>query len=642
VTGFIEQDSKKFAGDVSPYLMNVSSYSNTEVVVYFSEDVEQGSAEQVSNYSMGGLSITSATRDTVDYTKVSLITGSQGDGTQYTLGVSDVKDMNSNSIASPSSMQFVGTGAVDNIPPKVFSAELVDGNTVEVRFSEPVDQSEAENSSNYTIKDNLNNSVTVTNATRQSDASKVWVDISGLFSESLYTLTVNGSVQDLNGNSIPGAPYDTASFSGQGSIPQTFGDGPVIEDPMGEGSNNFSLLTIYKGRIYIGPANDDNAVYRFKPDGSDPELVTFAFHNGGNTTPSLSPGPDSEDGIDFIAGGFINGAEYLFIGPAKSGGSLDYIYFTSNNGNILDFDAMDLSSVTGPNTRGVSAMIVFNGDLYVGYPDAGGNRPYLNRVVDIKQNPVQDVDTFNLQSDDMPRVGTNGSPSNGAGTVGIDSFGIYNNELYLANGGNNKVDEDGGIMRSTTATPLDYGNYPGDWSDCTPVSHIEWYNSPMDDRFSLELANLNKLIPADKAFPAMAEFNNKLYVIRNTVGSPGGPQLWKHDGSTWSPVADNGTGISDMGNPKNSSITMLVVNGDRLYIGFDNSNDGVQVWRTKSGVTDPLAESDFEPVSTDGFGDPANNQRIYHGLSIADAGTDYLWLLCGKSGGSIQVYRSSN
>jgi hypothetical protein len=140
----------------------------------------------------------------------------------------------------------------------------------------------------------------------------------------------------------------------------------------------------------------------------------------------------------------------------------------------------------------------------------------------------------------------------------------------------------------------------------------------------------------------MAEFNNKLYVIRNTVGSPGGPQLWKYDEFVWSLVADNGSGLTDMGDIKNSSITLLVVNGDRLYIGYDNDTNGIQIWRTAAGVTDPAIEADFEPVSTDGFGDPANNQRIYHGLSIADGGTDYLWLLSGKSGGSIRVYRASN
>jgi hypothetical protein len=192
---------------------------------------------------------------------------------------------------------------------------------------------------------------------------------------------------------------------------------------------------------------------------------------------------------------------------------------------------------------------------------------------------------------------------------------------------------------------MDYHNYPGDWADgtFTPTSSIEWYNSPLNNRFSKELLNLSKLIPTDRAFPAMAEYNGNLYVIRNTTGSAGGPQLWKFDGTFWSLVAGNGgSGITNMGDPGNTSISLLVVNGDRLYIGYDNSAGGIQIWRTAAGVTDPASEIDFEPVSTDGLGDPVNNQRIYHGLSITDGGDDYLWMLCGKAGGSIRVFRTKN
>ena len=43
-----------------------------------------------------------------------------------------------------------------------------------------------------------------------------------------------------------------------------------------------------------------------------------------------------------------------------------------------------------------------------------------------------------------------------------------------------------------------------------------------------------------------------------------------------------------------------------------------------------------------GFGDPTNNERIYNGLSISSGGIDYLWLLSGKSGGSLNIYRTKN
>jgi hypothetical protein len=640
VSGVIEPDSAVFGGDVDPYIVSVSSYGNTDVVVYFSEPVDLASAETASNYSIVGLTVMQATRDGVDVFKVILDTSSQIDSTIYTLTVTGVTDLNGNPMAMPNYEDFYGTGTTDWTQPTVVSATLIDSDTVEVQFSEPMDMGSAETVSNYTIVDNLGGTVFVSIATMQPDPSKVRLDVLGSFSESLYTLSVDPAVMDLSFNGIAPPPNDTVSFAGEGAIPETPGDGPIMIDPMGEGTNNFGMLTKYRGRIYIGPADADNAVYRIKPDGSDPELVSFRFHVGSTYSNSLDPGPYGEDGIDYIAGGLINGTEYLFIGPSRSSGSLSYIYYTSDSGNNLDFSPMDIGGELGGQTKGVSAITVFNDKLYVGFPDTGGSRPYLHKIVNIMETPQKDIDYFNLEGKEFPRIGASGSPSNNSGTVGIDSFGIFQDKLFFANGGNNTIDEDGGIVRSTVADPAPYSVSPADWEDVTPTVVPEWYDG--GTRFSSELLALNKLIPSDKAFPAMTVFNGRLYVIRNTDDFSNRPQLWKYDGISWSLVADNGTGVCNMGNPNNSAASLLVVNGDRLYIGYDNSNTGVQVWRTLDGVTEPLAEGDFEPVSTDGFGDPANNQRIYHGLSISSGGEDYLWLLSGKSGGIIHVYRTNN
>jgi len=85
-----------------------------------------------------------------------------------------------------------------------------------------------------------------------------------------------------------------------------------------------------------------------------------------------------------------------------------------------------------------------------------------------------------------------------------------------------------------------------------------------------------------------------------------------------------------------------VINGTRLYIGFDNSTDGVQIWRTKSGVTGPSSESDFEQVSSSRLGDSVNNTLIYNGLSVPDGAKDYLWVLSVKAAGDLSVFRTSN
>jgi hypothetical protein len=146
---------------------------------------------------------------------VTLVTGSQGDGTNYTLTVNNVQDITGNTIGSPNSKGFTGTGPVDTTPPQLLSALLVDGNTVEVRYSEPVDQLTSENAGNYTIVDSFSNPVTVSAVTRQTDISKVWVDIGGYFSKSSYDVTVSTSVEDLNGNFLVGPPSNTVFFAGQ-------------------------------------------------------------------------------------------------------------------------------------------------------------------------------------------------------------------------------------------------------------------------------------------------------------------------------------------------------------------------------------------------------------------------------------------
>jgi hypothetical protein len=647
VTNVIDGCTKSFSGDVCPFIESVSSYGNSEVAVNFSEAVDEASSQTASNYNIAPLSVLTATRSADDFSKVILDTSPQAGNTIYKLTIENVADLTGNPLFGPNTMQFYGTGTSDTTPPVLLSAELVDGNTACLHFSEPMDQSSSETSSHYTILNNTGNFTSIDVAELQSpDGADVCLHITGTFSAPFYTVTVSTDVRDDNGQQLSGYPDNIASFSGMGSPPESFAEGPVIEDPMNETTTEFCMLTKYRGRVYVGPADSDNAVFRIKPDGSDPEIVSFVFDTGSVISHTLDPGPDGEDGIDYICGGNIGGEEHLFVGPSKSGGNLDYIYSTKETGTTLHFDAIDLSggSVLGAQTKGMSAMSVFNDRLYVGFPDTGGKRPYLLMLKNIVQNPVEDTDVFNLRAEKMPRIGVNGDfgKKNTAGTVGIDSFGVYSNRLYLTCGGHNSIDEDGGIIRSTTATPESYDASPGDWEDVTPTGDAFWYNDPSFDRFSMELPAVNKLIPSDKAFPAMAVFNGVLYVARNTKDFSNRPQLWKFDGSSWTLVAENGSGVTSMGYADNSALSLLVASGDRLYMGFDNSNSGLQVWRSLEGVTDPQFESDFEPVTLDGFGDPAFNQLIYHGLSISDKIKDYLWLLCGKSGDSLRIFCTNN
>jgi len=644
-TTISDPDSTVFKGDVVPTVKSVSSVSNTEIVLYFSEDVELITSENIINYTIDtGLTINNATRDLLDFSKVLLTTDSQTDGLMYKITISNVFDLTNNSISIGNNFDyFSGTGVIDNTGPEILFATLIGENIVEVIFSEPVTQISSENMANYTLNDASQNMITISSISRQSTASHVQITTATNLTQAIYSVTVNSNVLDLNSNNLQEYPDNKAFFAGAGTISENFDDGPVLSDPMSEGINNYSMLISYRDRIYIGPASSDNSVFRIKPDGTDPEIISLLFHGESAVTASLNPGPDSEEGIDFIASGTIAGEEYLFIGPSKYSGNLNYIYMTNDYGSVVDFNYLDVGVVLDNSVRGISSMLVFNQRLFFGCPDDISSRPGMGKVQNFIQDPIYNVDIFEMFPELMPRIGASGVPANTASILGIDSMVEYNNRIYLANGGENTtfpaVGKDGGLVRSTVINPSGANSNPDDWEDITPAADNEWNNSPVNDRFSLELFKKNKILPKEKAFPAMVVFNNKLFVIRNTTG---GPQLWKHDGTNWTFVANNGSGYTNMGNSNNNRVTLLINNGDRLYVGYDNSVNGVEIYRTQSGITDPSIEADFEQVSTSGLGDAVNNTEIYHGVSAFSGGNAYLWIIVSKKDENVKIYRTKN
>ncbi|MCB1178163.1 MAG: hypothetical protein KDK36_11330, partial [Leptospiraceae bacterium] len=271
----------------------------------------------------------------------------------------------------------------------------------------------------------------------------------------------------------------------------------------------------------------------------------------------------------------------------------------------------------------------------------------------------------------------------------------FNDRVYVANSGSNSSDgrkcdsgstydpgvceQTGGIIRSTNNDPgrcISADNCP-DWVDITPTSE------DFRKYFSIVLLKLADLIPSERPIPGFASFNSNLYMIRNAclvrlqerscnnaspcnddIACPAGseiPQLWKCDptnggsdstnpttceSNEWSLVAQNSsTGKTNMGNPFNTKVSILIKNGSRLYVGFDNSNNGIQVWRTRSGVTNPVSESDFEQIGGDGFGDIANNHELYSGTSQSQSGQHYIYVSAGRSGTPVQpvrIYRQVN
>ncbi|WP_061249490.1 beta strand repeat-containing protein [Leptospira alstonii] len=298
----------------------------------------------------------------------------------------------------------------------------------------------------------------------------------------------------------------------------------------------------------------------------------------------------------------------------------------------------------------------------------------------------------------QPLIGGDNNSPNWAKIVGIDSLFVFNNRIYAANGGYNYPGHNGTIIRSDKINPdacAGVNNCP-DWKEIAPRTDDKWYNNAggtvtTNNWYSLELMKLSDLIPSDRAFAQFAEFNGNLYVTRTLcqtnqggVTAAGGtgafngfratstaingcttagfgnrrPQLWKCDptnggadavnpttceANEWSVVGDDNNGFTNFGNGNNHSMTMLVTNGSHLYVGFDNGT-GVQIWRTKAGVTNPGANStDWEQIGGNGLGDAANNTQIFSGTSANTTnGTKYIYVSTGKGGVPMRIFRQQN
>jgi len=118
-------------------------------------------------------------------------------------------------------------------------------------------------------------------------------------------------------------------------------------------------------------------------------------------------------------------------------------------------------------------------------------------------------------------------------------------------------------------------------------------------------------------------------------------------------IAANATGdtaLSQLDNPNNSHISVLVANGDYLYVGYDNAVDGVLVFRSNATVIS--ASSDFEGdagctppctgIGGDGFGTSATNVSFFDAKSLNFGGMDFLYVMVGDRVDPASVYRTQN
>ena len=475
------------------------------------------------------------------------------------------------------------------------------------------------------------------------------------------TVSVSASGTDANDGSTRFASASTSS-----TVVEV---GQIASNPFGDGSS-YSSLFDFNGRVYLGPNKNNTGGVRMLPDGSSLENVTFTFNNdpvrsnansyGGGLGPypslgftgctpnTAQCGPDNEDGRGVYGSGLIAGTPWLIASGSISGGGLSHIYATTDNMTAPNFDFIGIRGQVDPDVQGTSAMIVFRDRVYLGFPSNHPLRPLFAVVKVMPPTPGYDAqsaaDVEDLTSTNMPFLGAKGSPANAAAAQMIDAFAVFNDRLYLGN--------NGGWMRSTNNAPGSYQLLPGDWAVSTPSA------AAYSAKTSVTTAKLSDLLPSDRALPQMAVLGGKLYAARNTTV---GPQVWACtpgaglvcDPANWSLFVPNSKGdkrLSQFNDTNNSSISLLVATPLHLYVGFDDTIDGLRLYR--STTTTPSTPADFRGkggcsaaagaaacpgLGGNGFG--VGVTRIFDSRALNYGGADYLYLTAGTGTTAVRVFR---
>ena len=193
---FEYKESSSILDTTPPQLMSAAVINPTTIELTFSEALENSSVLVKSNYSINNGVIVDSVSLSIDGKKVTLNTSPNIANTTYTLIVSNIKDLGGNVISpNHNSLQYSYVG--DNTPPILLSVSILDSITVELTFSEQLDNNSALNKLNYSI----DNGVSVVNAALSSNQSKVILKTTNHIPNLIYTLYVK-NISDLSGNLI--------------------------------------------------------------------------------------------------------------------------------------------------------------------------------------------------------------------------------------------------------------------------------------------------------------------------------------------------------------------------------------------------------------------------------------------------------
>ncbi len=699
------------SGAISPYVIGVTATGARKIRITYSEAVDSSDgpegARNLSNYTLIESPVESGClgsgSDTINLTgTISEITpgtvfelstdADQCSTTTYRLTVANVVDDNDDVvIADPKFGTFLGNERL-----RVSAASKLTLKTMVVTFNKDVEAGTgdggAEEPTRYKFTGATNlgtitgavrgaggnaNQVTLTHTIDQTGASYTVIASNGVDGDGFDDSAFGTIRNDGRSEALQNAPRDRAPWTGSGDAIELFDQGPIASDPFGDGSD-FGYLASYAGRVYIGPNMMGNAANRMEADGSNPSNVYFAFSDEGDmentatniqsightgctvnsNNPTIGCGPDNEDGRGVFSIGSLGTpttADYLFLGGARTtpDGSdywFDYIYYTSDTDDTLDFKFIDLQNITGTATQGLSAITTLNSRIFAGmaklnyHASVGRNAPDFGKVNFNSGSTEGDCTAGNdCNADDgtrglrfmINRINYFGGTDSDAcgGThynnwgyyVGVDSVYVFRGRIYAANGGYHRRDRNGGVIRSDGSN---YAN-PGvctristicacpDWAEITPRTATAWHNATSYNRYSIELTKPADLIPRDKAMAGFAEFNSNLYMTRNTCT------------------------VAEGANSQPTSASSI--SGCTNYGGDYTSNRRPQLWKCVPGTSGDVDECDAGDWSLVDGGDGFTNMgdTNNHSITMIVKNGAYLYVGFDNLVSGIKIYRTN-
>jgi hypothetical protein len=450
----------------------------------------------------------------------------------------------------------------------------------------------------------------------------------------------------------------------------------VSEDPLGDGTAT-PLLAAWQGEAWVGPSRDGRSFARLGTSsarvpvlggvavgldlGATPMTNAAWTASGMATTlgaPGCAPGssgcgPDGEQGVAALATGGIFGADLLAV--AGLGAGARYVYAAYLPEAPVGLAWVDLASPLEAaggdrSTDGFTALLAAPGApdrLYVGLSSQGGPRLLaLETPPGSGLDAAQGTDAVDLALGALPGV---------SGGQGVTALADVAGVLY--------VGHVAGVVRADVSSPEPATLRPGDWAPATP-SAAAW-----SAKVAVPLPAAGRALPSDRAVAWLASFGTCasgpcVFMARNVRGTATQPatvgQLWRCEPSAgpgrcgpddWALALGNSAGdplLTQAGAETNGAIAVLAATRAWLYVGFDNTTTGVQVFRS-AGAPRSLADlkgrggcaagsAGCEGLGGNGLG-RARNTRILDARVIDAGAGPELWLVAGDGVGAASVHR---